>query len=239
MSLLRSPAVNAQVTDEQLVRFGTELATHVNAHDAEALVALFTPDEITCPGPDPNATNNGCQGRAPGTVVQGYWAGPLYSELGAVDGAGLRSEVNLGLDRVPAPVSLATTARQAAFPFLRARCPDCGTVVLAGTVSPAGGQPTLIFSVKDTPDGLRLFDITRGETLQPDERVYVTGGTHYDATQFIQPGGVLPPQVGSGLAADTEHRNWMLAGAGALALGPGLLALLAVGLRSHRGIKAK
>lgn len=176
-----------QPTHDQLVSFGTQVESLVNAHNVDGLVALFMPADITCPGPDPNATANVCQGQAPGTVVQGYWAGPLYSELGAVTSTGLRAEVNLGLDRVPAPVALATTARQAMFPFLREQCLDCGTVVLAGTVPPAGGQPTLSLSVKFTANGPSLFSITRGEILQPDERVYVTGGTHRDGTEFVRP----------------------------------------------------
>ncbi|MGD9934985.1 MAG: hypothetical protein AB7T37_14900 [Dehalococcoidia bacterium] len=192
-----------QPTHDQIVSFGTQVESLVNAHNVDGLVALFMPADITCPGPDPNATANVCQGQAPGTVVQGYWAGPLYSELGAVTGTGLRAEVNLGLDRVPAPVALATTAKQAMFPFLRDQCLDCGTVVLAGTVPPAGGQPTLSFSVKFTANGPRLFSITRGEILQPDERVYVTGGKHRDGTEFIR-ASQSPWPAPAGIALDTS-----------------------------------
>lgn len=239
VGVLGPPHVQAQVTEDELARFGTELAGLVNAHNAQGLVDRFTAASISCPGPDPNATANVCGGLAPGTVVRGYWVGPLYSELGAVDSTGLRAEVNLALDRVPAPVSLATIARQAPFAFLRAQCPDCGAVVLAGAVPPAGGQPVLIFSVRATPEGLRLFSLIRGATLQADERVYIAGGTHRDGTQFIRPGTQPPGPPDTGTGVPTANEDWLAHGGVAfIAAGCGLVAV-AVLLAGRRRIGRK
>lgn len=185
-------------SQEALVTFGTQIATLINSHTSEAtrlqvaesLAAMFVADDITCPGPEPTATATVCEGQASGTVVQGYWAGALNSEGGVVTADGIRRELDLALERLPTPARLATTASRAVFPFLRERCADCAAVVLAGAVPPGGGQPTLIFSVKATPQGLKAFSATRGSILQPDEQVYVSGGTHRDGTHFV---GIEPP----------------------------------------------
>lgn len=184
---------------QDLVVVGRTLAQMVNTGDEKGLAAMFAPTKITCPAPG-GFPQPVCEGQADGKVVEGYWVGRLYSEIGAVNSAGLDGEIALGLSTLGKPATFVTYANRNPFPFLRNQCSLCGTVVLAAPSNNAAGWNVVLFGIGKTDEGLRLtsFGWSPG-LLQPDERVFVTGGTYTEGTVFLRPDAPGAPDTGGGL----------------------------------------
>lgn len=211
----------AAPSTQDLVGLGRTLAQLVNAGDEKGIAAMFAPTKITCPAPG-GFPQPVCEGQADGKVVDGYWVGRLYSEIGAVNSAGLQGEISLGLSHLGKPATFATYANRNPFPFLRNQCSVCGTVVLAAPSDNAAGWNVALFGVGKTDQGLRLtsFGWSPG-LLQPDEKVFVTGGTYTEGTIFLRADAPGPPDTGGGL--QDGGRLWM-------PIAPLGLALVAVSL---------
>ncbi|MBE0610497.1 MAG: hypothetical protein IH609_14045 [Dehalococcoidia bacterium] len=182
---------------QDLVVVGRNLAQMVNAGDEKGLAAMFAPTRITCPAPG-GFPQPVCEGQADGKVVEGYWVGRLYSEIGAVNS--VQGEIGLGLSYLGKPATFVTYANRNPFAFLRNQCSVCGTVVLAAPSDNAAGWNVALFGVGKMDGELRLtsFGWSPG-LLQPDERVFVTGGTYTEGTIFLRADAPGPPDTGGGL----------------------------------------
>jgi len=184
---------------QDLVAVGRNLAQMVNAGDEKGLTAMFAPTKITCPAPG-GFPQPVCEGQADGKVAEGYWVGRLYSEIGAVNSPGLRGEIALGLTYLGRPATFVTYANRNPFPFLRNQCSVCGTVVLAAPSDNAAGWNVALLGVGKIDGGLRLTSLGWSPgLLQPDERVFVTGGTYTEGTVFLRADAPGPPDTGGGL----------------------------------------
>lgn len=185
--------------------FGFELAESISAGDVEEMLARSTTSEYTCPA-EPELPQPACEGQAAGTVVKGYWFGPLGAEWALWDRATfaerLSADVGIGMFD-GARVRLATVSGDGV-----AICGECSQLVFTSvaTEEAAVGSPILTAAVRQTFDGVAIAAVGGGPIQHENQVAYLTGGRVGDATfQRVGP-APAPPDTGSGTIGSNEHR---------------------------------